>query len=120
MSYEFNDTDARIIKTVALRCKTQAILLALIGVANILNIIVNWEADKITIMILIMIQGLLFIGMGIFFYRPADNFENVDKTKGDDVGELMTGIRELSFGFLMLVTFIAIMIVIDIVVLVIR
>ena len=61
---------------------------------------------------------LLF--MGIFFYRPSDNFENVDKTKGDDVGELMTGIRELSFGFLMLVTFIAIMIVIDIVVLVIR
>ena len=116
MSYEFNDADAGIIKTVGFRCKTQAILLALIGVVNILNIIVNWEADNTTIMILIMIQGLLFIGAGIFFFRPSDNFENVDKTKGNDVGELMTGIRELSFGFLMLIIFIVLLVLIDIIV----
>ena len=120
MSYEFSDADASIIKKVALRAKTQAILLALIGIANILNIIINWEADNTTIMVFIMIQGLLFIGMGIFFYRPSDNFENIDKTKGNDVGELMTGIKELSFGFLMLIIFIALLIVIDVVILVIR
>ena len=50
-----------------------------------------------------------FKGHKCLICQPVDD-------KGNDIGELMNGVKELGFGFLMLGVFIGLLIVVDIIV----
>ncbi|MHA2027971.1 MAG: hypothetical protein ACW99A_07080 [Candidatus Kariarchaeaceae archaeon] len=46
-----------------------------------------------------IVTGLAFIAIAISLFLPLQNFENITRTEGNDMRELMNGFRVLSNGF---------------------
>ena len=113
--YEFNEAQSKIIKGVATRCILQSIFLVVIGLIAVIEAVLMTIQNKLspTLMIIFVIQGILFIGMGVAFYPPSANFKRVATTKGSDIKELMEGLRKLNFGFKLLIIIILGSIAID-------
>ncbi|MFX0093917.1 MAG: hypothetical protein ACFFBD_19415 [Candidatus Hodarchaeota archaeon] len=117
--YEFSEEQNRIIKGVSIRCITQCVLLASIGVLIFLMAIVNFfnGVNGLVITFSFVIQAICFVIMGVVFFRPADNLRNVVYTEGRDITEMMTAMRDLNGGFLVLIILIVITVIFDFVML---
>ncbi|MHA2253112.1 MAG: hypothetical protein ACXAD7_22305 [Candidatus Kariarchaeaceae archaeon] len=113
--YEIPHEIAEDIKLSATTFIVQAILLALIGIVSGLTALGNDETSKAFLM---LIQAILFIIMGVVFFLPSDNFRRISATEGRDITELMTGFRELNFGFLFIIGSITGLVIIDIILLI--
>ncbi|MEM7118197.1 MAG: hypothetical protein AAF614_37565 [Chloroflexota bacterium] len=42
------------------------------------------------------IAGLIAVGVAYLMYQPLDNFKRITTTEGNDISELMTGLKELT------------------------
>lgn len=115
MTYEFNAEDSIIIKNVATRAVVQALLLGFGGFIALLVEVINADDNSTGIVVWLSIQAILQIGIGILFFRPSDNFRRVAITEGKDVEELMTGLKELSWGFKMIAIIVIVSFAIDII-----
>lgn len=62
----------------------------------------------------LIIEGLLFMGIGIAFIRPNDNFKKIATTENSDINQLMTGLNEFSIGFKFMTIFLGIIIILDV------
>ncbi len=112
--YEFTELQNKIIRNVAWRCIVQSILLMLIGVAGYFG---TWYIlGTLTPLVLVVkiIQGSLFIGMGLVFFPPSLNFLKVTTTKGNDIALMVNGLRRLKLGIILIVIFVLGSIVCDV------
>jgi len=97
--YEFTSEQNKIIGHVALRCIVNAVLLALLGLVGLVGAIMSFGKAVPFLSIIGILYGIVFITIGVTFFRPADNFRRVTTTQGNDIAEVMTGLKELRGGF---------------------
>ncbi len=114
--YEFDENQEKAIKNVATRCIVQAVLLALGGIMGILTELVLLANRELILAIVLMAQASLQIFMGIFFFRPADNFRRIASTEGRDISELMIGLNDLGVGVKIIVFLVLGSVVFDIII----
>jgi hypothetical protein len=88
----------------------------LIGVAGLIG--TYWTLITLGLgllaMIVMIVQGILFIGMGLVFFPPSLNFRKVTTTKGNDIALMVSGLRRLKLGIMLIVIFILGSIVCDV------
>ena len=97
--YEFNKDESKIINATAIRCLTEGTLIIAMG---IVKLIIALNFISILGTIAAIVQAILFIGMGAFFFPPYLNFRKVAVTEGSDISELMKGMKTLSILFLLI------------------
>lgn len=112
--YEFTEQESRAIATVGVRGKLQSVLLGLYGILMLIPALLRWGEVPVVQSVLFIVWSLLFVFMGIVFYRPADNFKRVATTRGNDITEVMTGLREFNWGIGVLIVLISLSLVFDI------
>ncbi|MHA2251725.1 MAG: hypothetical protein ACXAD7_15280 [Candidatus Kariarchaeaceae archaeon] len=118
MTYEFSEEDGILIKKVGNKAIIQSVLLAVGGIIAIIIDFINPDDNKSIVVIWLVVQGLIQVIIGVLFFRPSDNFKRVATTEGKDIHELITGIKELSWGFKMIVYLVVVSIIIDIILIV--
>lgn len=113
--YEFTPEQNKVIGHVALRCVVNAVLLALLGVVGLIGSLIALGDNVALISIVGILYGVVFIAMGVMFFRPADNFRRVTTTEGSDITEIMTGLSELRGGFRLVSIMIIALLVLDVI-----
>jgi hypothetical protein len=113
--YEFTPEQNKIIGHVALRCIVNAVLLALLGLVGLVGAIMSWGNATPFLSIVGMLYGIVFITIGVTFFRPADNFRRVTTTEGNDITEIMTGLNELRGGFKLVSILIVVSLTLDVI-----
>jgi hypothetical protein len=113
--YEFTAEQNKVIGHVALRCVVNAVLLALLGLVGLVGAILSLGEAETLLSIAGMLYGVAFITMGVVFFRPADNFRRVTTTEGNDISEIMTGLKELRGGFRLVSILIVVCLILDVV-----
>ena len=113
--YEFTPEQNKIIGNVALRCIVNAVLLALLGLVGLVGAIMSWGNAAPLLSIVGILYGVVFITIGVTFFRPADNFRRVTTTQGNDIAEIMTGLKELRGGFKLVSILIIVCLTLDVV-----
>jgi hypothetical protein len=113
--YEFTPEQNKVIGHVALRCMVNAVLLALLGVVGLIGALISLGDNVVLISIVGILYGVVFITMGVMFFRPADNFRRVTTTEGSDITEIMTGLNELRGGFRLVSILILALLVLDVI-----
>ena len=113
--YEFTPEQNKVIGHVALRCVVNAVLLALLGVVGLVGALISLGDNVALISIVGILYGVVFITMGVMFFRPADNFRRVTTTEGSDITEIMTGLNELRGGFRLVSILIIALLVLDVI-----
>jgi hypothetical protein len=113
--YEFTSEQNKVIGHVALRCMINAVLLALLGVVGLIGALISLGDNVALISIVGILYGVVFITMGVMFFRPADNFRRVTTTEGSDITEIMTGLNELRGGFRLVSIMIIALLVLDVI-----
>ena len=97
MVYEFSDRDAEIIRAVGVKGIVIGALFSAGGVTFTISRIVDPLASSSLLLILFFVlQGILQIMVGLFFFPPATHFKLVDTTIGNDVPELIHGLELLA------------------------
>lgn len=112
--YEFTPEQNKVIGHVALRCIVNAVLLALLGLVGLVGAIMSLGDAALFLSIVGMLYGIVFITMGIMFFRPADNFRRVTTTEGNDIAEVITGLKELRGGFRLVSILIIVCLILDV------
>ena len=105
-SYEFTEEQDKDISLLTSRMKILAIVMILSGIASLLGGILDDFLKLHYIMI-----GVIVIIVGITIYLPTDNFTKIVETKGQDISELMKGLKELNQGFNLIIITISILII---------
>ncbi|MBC8332761.1 MAG: hypothetical protein H8E28_12325 [Anaerolineae bacterium] len=100
--YEFTPQDDKIFKTLSRNMVILAALILLGGIATIVQFAV--DSPQITT----LANGVAYCAMAIAFFLPTDNFRRISSTQGSDITELMTALREMDKGWLVMVIFTAI------------
>jgi hypothetical protein len=113
--YEFTPEQNKVIGHVALRCVVNAVLLALLGLVGLIGAIMSLGDATLLISIIGMLYGVVFIIMGVMFFRPADNFRRVTTTEGNDITEIMAGLKELRGGFKLVSSLIIALLILDVI-----
>ncbi|MHA1941363.1 MAG: hypothetical protein ACW97P_06525 [Candidatus Hodarchaeales archaeon] len=113
MTYEFRDEDANVIENVGNKAFFLALFFAFGGLILIIIAGINEDNYSNGIVFWLVLQGILQVAIGILFLRPSDNFTNVATTEGRDIEELMTGLKEMAWGFKMFVYFLLATVIID-------
>ena len=113
--YEFTPEQNKIIGHVALRCIVNAVLLALLGLVGLVGAIMSWGNAPPLLSIVGILYGIVFITIGVTFFRPADNFRRVTTTQGNDITEIMTGLKELRGGFKLVSILIIVCLILDVI-----
>ena len=101
-SHEFSEEENTIILSLAKRMKAVSLLLGLTGliaIGNAIPAVVSGSPAGIGG----IIAGVFAIVQSIVFFRPTDNLANIVNTRGNDIGELMQGFRELATGLRLIV-----------------
>ncbi|MCH8908752.1 MAG: hypothetical protein IH840_16830 [Candidatus Heimdallarchaeota archaeon] len=113
MTYEFKDTEAKVIADVGIRGLVIGFLLIATGLLDGLGTLFSdvGSSEKA----LVVTKDIFIMLIGVLFLLPFDNLRKVDTTEGQDVKELMEGIRRLNvsllgmFAFLIVVLFLELM-----------
>ena len=113
--YEFTSEQNKVISNVALRCQVNAVFLAIWGLSSLIKTSMSWGESALLLSIVSIISGMVFVIMGVVFYRPSDNFRRVTTTEGNDITEVMTGLNELRGGFKLVSILIIVSLVLDVV-----
>ena len=113
--YEFTAEQNKVIGHVALRCVVNAVLLALLGLVGLIGALMSLGDGTPLISIVGILYGIVFITMGVMFFRPADNFRRVTTTEGNDITEIMTGLKELRGGFKLVSIMIILSLILDVI-----
>jgi len=113
--YEFTPEQNKVIGHVALRCIVNAVLLALLGLVGLVTAIMSFGEAVPLLSIVGLLYGIVFITVGVTFFRPADNFRRVTTTQGNDITEVMTGLKELRGGFKLVSILIIVCLILDVI-----
>ena len=97
MSYEFSAEEERVVNSFALKMTIIGALFGLLSIFLLIGVIVNKELRN-TDRWFRAILAILQIAIGGLLIYPGLNFRNVMRTEGNDIYELMTGIRKLKFS----------------------
>lgn len=92
--YEFTEKQNVSFTKLAINLKLVSIALIMVGLATILETVIA-GFDMLN-----FLGGMTWIIMGIVFYLPIDNFQNITRNKGNDIKELMKGLSELDKGWI--------------------
>ena len=99
MTYEFNDEEAESVWLFGNYIMIASLIMALATIIGLLTFLPKY-AD-LTFPDVVMILNFLFlIPIAIYLFRPSDNFKRIATTEGKDIPELMQGIEEFNYGFL--------------------
>jgi hypothetical protein len=101
--YEFNEEEEGVFKSLS---NNMTIVVLLIGAAGIATIIIFAVGPLLPFtlnQLLLLIEGILYCVMAVAFYFPIDNFKRIVTTKGRDIDELMTGLKEFDKGVLVVI-----------------
>ncbi len=112
--YEFTQEQSKVIGNVALRCIANAIAMSLLGLVGLVGSIITWGKISTFISVVGVLYGVLFIIVGVAFFRPSDNFRRVTTTEGNDIVEVMTALKELRTGFKVTSILIIVLLVLDV------
>ena len=101
MEYEFTDDENKSFKSLY----TSMIIVS--GVFTIFSIILFLSSFQKNDNLMFS-RAITFLLFGIILFFPTDNFLKITTTRGNDIGELMTGTKELAQGlkFMNIVLFI--------------
>ncbi len=91
--YEFGPEEETVIARMASRMKVLAILLMFAGLVALSPILISGYSNGL------LIGGLLWLLMGVFFFLPVDNFKRITTSRNHDISELIQGFRELNKGW---------------------
>lgn len=97
MSYEFSAEEERVMNSFALKMTIIGALFGLLSIFLLIGIIVNKDLSN-TDRWFRAILAILQIAIGGLLIYPGLNFRNVMRTEGNDIYELMTGIRKLKIS----------------------
>lgn len=113
--YEFTPEQNKVIGHVALRCIVNAVLLGLLGLIGVIATIISWGNVTSFLSIVGLLYGIVFITIGVTFFRPANNFRRVTTTEGSDITEMMTGLNKLRGGFMLVSILIVVSLTLDVI-----
>jgi len=99
MTYEFTESENVVFERVSMRLITQAILLYVGGLVNLVIAIFTVGDVAGWVTALIIFESFMELAIGTVFIRPSDNLRNIAHTSGNDISELMTGLKELNVAF---------------------
>jgi len=85
--YEFSDGQNVVIRELAQKMQFVSYLLIAVGVLQILTILLGNVAG--------LIQGIIGISIGIWTNKAAGAFKQIVQTRGNDISNLMSALREL-------------------------
>jgi len=85
------------------------ILFYVLGLVKIMN---AYDAN-ITPALSYFINGILQFAIGISIIRSYDNFNNITKTEGSDIHELITALKDLNFAFKLTALFVVLVILLE-------
>ncbi len=97
--YEFSQEQNKLIRSVAIRVVTQAVLLVLIGLTAVFQTVAIFKTAPLLNSMIWLVHSLVLITVGILFFRPSDNLKKIITTEGQDIPELITALGELSFAW---------------------
>ena len=112
MVYEFDAEDSLVIKAVGLKALAIAILMSLGGLLQAVFTVIE-DRDHLFVLSLRLVQAVIQIIAGWIFLRPSDNLRRIHDTVGNDVEELITGIEEMSVGFLVAILLVFLSLLMD-------
>ncbi len=112
MVYEFDTEDSLVIKAVGLKALAIAVLMSLGGLLKAIFTVID-DRDDLIVLSFRLVQAVIQIGAGWIFLRPSDNLRRIHDTEGNDIAELMTGIEEMSMGFLIAIFLVVLSLVMD-------
>ena len=111
VGYEFKEEENKIFRKLSRQIILNAFLFMLGGLFFYILAIVKIGANQITPAISFFLDGILQFAIGISIIRSYDNFNNITKTEGSDIRELLQGIRDLDVSF-KLTAFIVVLVII--------
>jgi len=76
-------------------------MILLSGIFTIFSLIVFYSA-LVKSDLLVFTRGLTFILFALVLFFPTDNFKKIIETEGNDIAELMRGVKELGNGFFLM------------------
>ena len=76
-------------------------MILLSGIFTIFSLIVFYSA-LVQSDLLVFTRGLTFILFALVLFFPTDNFKKIIETEGNDIAELMRGVKELGNGFFLM------------------
>ncbi len=106
MSYEFTDEEAEkmwIFGNQIMIFSSAIFLIGLFGLSTTILIMIKEPISLKLINNLIAFAGTL--GVSLLLFRPSDNFKKISVSEGRDIEELMEGLKEFNFGFLVISIF---------------
>ena len=113
--YEFSEEHGRVIERVGGKVLILGILMALGGVVGIAIDIARIGTVPTLTSVASTIQSALFLVVGGVLLRPSDNLKRVATTKGKDITELMTALRELNWGTKAVIIVLLVMLILEVV-----
>jgi hypothetical protein len=93
MEYEFTEEENKSFKSLYVS------MILISGVFTIFSLILFFTSFQKSDA-LIFSRAVTFLLFGIILFFPTDNFNKIITTKGNDIGELMTGTKELANGLM--------------------
>ena len=116
LSYEFSSEENKSFSRLANQILFNAslfmiggILFYVLGLVKIMN---AYDAN-ITPALSYFINGILQFAIGISIIRSYDNFNNITKTEGSDIHELITALKDLNFAFKLTALFVVLVILLE-------
>ncbi|MHA2249146.1 MAG: hypothetical protein ACXAD7_02235 [Candidatus Kariarchaeaceae archaeon] len=108
MSYEFTDNEAEQMWIFGNRLVIMTIVMAISGILGLFISMTNF-GDMGNRDFVLFMEFIFLIFIAIVLYRPSDNFTRIATSEGRDIQELMRGIKEFSFAFVVTAILITIM-----------
>ncbi|MHA2033396.1 MAG: hypothetical protein ACXAD7_09040 [Candidatus Kariarchaeaceae archaeon] len=114
MSYEFSSEDNEVFSVFSRKIVILGALVIACGFFFMLYGLLSFSDVGGLKGTAIILESILFMGIGVVFIRPSDNFKKIATTENSDIPQLMTGLNEFSTGFKLMSIFLAIITIGDI------
>lgn len=100
-TYEFDENEAEIVWIFGNKISIASLLMMAGGVIGVtVGFIDAIKSETPLRGIVLLIEFLFLIVIGFILSRPSDNFKRIATSEGRDIPELIQGIKEFNFAFL--------------------
>ena len=98
-NYEFTADENKVFSKLSRQIIFNSFLWMLGGILFYILAFVNISQAQVTPGISFLLDGILQFAIGLSIIRSYDNFNNITKTEGSDIKELLQGLRDLDVSF---------------------
>lgn len=103
MTYEFDDEEAEKLWIFGNQIMIVSAALFIIGVFGIVtNFLIMVRGAGTVETAFRLLEFAIVLGVSLLLFRPSDNFKRISTSQGRDIDELMIGIKEFNFAFLLI------------------